>query len=365
MKFTCNRDNLIEGINIVQKAVPTKTSMSVLEGILIQVYEELKITGNDLELGIEYEVPAIIEEIGSIVINSKTFGDIVRKLPDVYVTLETSNTNTLHITSGAAHYEIKSSPAEGYPQVVSIDTNVIYTLTEKDLKGIIKQTVFAASIDGSRPILKGVFMDMTDKNINFVAIDGYKLAIKTIEKHIDVPISVVIPTRILNEIVKVLNSNDDEIKICCNENQIMFFTDNFKFVSRLLKGEYIKYQSMIPREYKTEVNIKSKEFLYAVERGALVMNDEKKYPLLVSINTEEFVVSSNAENGSSREVVEAEVVGDALEIGFNSRNMMDCLKAVEDEKIKVLFTTNIGPCVIKGSEDSSFLYLVMPVKTRN
>lgn len=366
MEFTCNRDNLIEGINIVQRAIPTRTTMPILEGILLEVKEELKLTGNDTELGIEYEVPAIIEEIGSIVVNSKTFGDIIRKLPDMYVTIKTVDENVIEISSGSSDYKIKTISAEGYPKVSSIESDTAYKILGNDLKGLIKQTIFAVSQEDMRPILKGEFMEITGQAVNFVAIDGYKMAVKSLQREDAQPVSVVIPARILNEVARFISAGEEEISICLNENQIMFSTSNFMMVSRLLKGDYLNYRAMIPREFKTDVIVKCKDFLAAIERATLVMTDEKKFPLLLKIGNNEIIISANAEHGASREAVPANISGDDIELGFNSKNLIETLRAIEDSDIKISFTTNVGPCVITGIEDTEdYIYMVMPVMTRN
>lgn len=365
MKLTCNRDNLVSGINIVQKAVPTKTTADILQGILIEVGEELRFTGNDNEFGIVYEIPAIIEEIGSVVVNSKTFGDIVRKLPDIYVTLETINDGSmLSITSGHANYKIKVYPTESYPPVAFLDTSVSFDIKESVLVELIKQTSFAAAMqEEKRVILKGVYIEQKENQLSFVAIDGFRLAKKTIEVDDSREFSIIVPTKILNELSKSISGEDEIIHFCCNENQIMFFCDTFRMVSKLYKGDYIDYRKMFPREYKTTCVINNKAFLSAFERSSLVIQDEKKYPLAVKFNnTDEVVMYVNAENGILREVISAEVTGEDIEIGMCIKNILECLKATGEENIIISLTHALGPCVITGVEDKSFQYLVMPVK---
>ena len=367
MEFTCNKDNLIEAINMVQRAVPTRTTIPVLEGILIEVGEELKLTGNDMELGIECEVPAVIEEMGSVVVDSKSFGEIIRKLPDMYVTVKSVSENVINISCGAYSGNYNTISPEGYPNVMAITSDKEYKIDKQELKKLIKQTIFAVSQDDMRPILKGEFMEITGKSINFVAIDGYKMALKSIEREGDEPASVVIPARILNETARSIADDGliQDITVCLNDNQIMFKADNFMIVSRLLKGEYLNYRSMIPREFKTEIKVKCADFMKTIERATLVMTDEKKFPLMVNISGGEIVITANAEHGSSRETVNAEVSGEDITLGFNSRNILDSLKAIEDSEIKSSFTTEKGPCVIKSADDEDkFTYMVMPVMTR-
>lgn len=367
MKLTCNRDNLIEGINIVQKAVPSKSTTSVLEGILIEVGEELKLTGNDGDFGIVYEVPGIIEEIGSIVVNSKTFGDIIRKLPDIYVSLETSqNGNVLNITSGKASYKINTISAETFPPVAFLDTNNAIEMQCELLCSMIKETSFAASLEDKRIILKGVFIEQKGNEMNFVAIDGFRLAMRTayIEEARD--FAVIVPTKILNELVKSLKPEEEKIKFCCNENQIMFYTDSFRMVSKLYKGDYIDYRKMIPKEFKTTVTIDTKALLNGLERATLVVVEEKRFPLTINFTrNDEILLYLNGENGTINESIPADVFGEEMTVGFGMKNFIECLRVIKDEKITIMLTSLTGPCLIKGVENSSYTYLLMPIKTKN
>ena len=366
MKLTCNRDNLIEGINIVQKAVPSKSTISILEGILIEVGEEVRLTGNDSDFGIVYEVPGIIEEIGSIVVNSKTFGDIIRKLPDVYVSLETDNTgNILMISSGKANYKLKTISPENYPPVSFLNTDNAIELKSDVFQAMVKETSFATSQDDKRIILQGVFMEQRENEMRCVAIDGYRLALKTAEMAEKNDYGVIVPTKILNEFVKSLKPTDEKLKFCCNANQIMFYTDTYRVVSKLYKGDYIDYKRMIPKDFKTSVVLETKAFLNALERAALVINDEKRFPVTLYFSgNDTLTVSVTTEVGAIKEEVSARVSGDELTIGFSARNFIECLRVIEDEKIVLSLLSPVSPCIITGESDPSFTYLIMPIRTR-
>lgn len=366
MKLTCNRDNLIEGLNIVQKAVPSKSTVSILEGILIEVGEEVKLTGNDNDFGIVYEVPGIIEEIGSIVVNSKTFGDIIRKLPDVYVTLETDNAgNTLLISSGRANYKIKTIAPENYPPVSFLNTDESVELNSELLQSMIRETSFAASIEDKRIILQGVFMEQHENEMRCVAIDGYRLALKIASVPNVNEYGVIVPTKILNELVKSIKPTDEKIRFCVNENQIMFYTESFRMVSKLYKGDYIDYRRMIPRDFKTNVTVDTKFLLSALERAALVINDEKRFPITLSFSGNDIItVSVTTEIGAIKEEINAQITGEELTIGFSAKNFIETLRVITDEKIVLSLSTPVSPCIITGESDTSFTYLIMPIRTR-
>lgn len=365
MKFTCNRDNLIEGINVVQRAISTKTAMPILEGILIEVKEELKMTANDLDLGITYEVPAIIEEIGTILVNSKTFGDIIRKLPDIYVTIETSDVNNLVIiTSGKAKFEITMMDVDEYPQVNFINEDNFVTFDNSILKNLIKQSIFATTQEEAKAMFKGVFVEKEGKFINFVALDGSKMAVKFISMENDNEFKLLIPARILNEVYKVTQMTDENLSMCSSDSQVMFYNSHFRIISRLIKSDFLKYRDLIPREEKVHVVVSTKDLLSAIERASLVMVDNKKFPMVVGMDMDELVINSKGENGTSEERLPAQINGENITIGFNTKNFIDCLKVIEDETIALSFTTSLGPCIIRGEEHNDFTFLVMPVRLK-
>lgn len=365
MKFTCNRDNLIEGINVVQRAISGKTTMPILEGILLEVSEELKMTANDLDLGITYEIPAIIEEVGSILVSSKTFGDIIRKLPDIYVTIETSDINNLVIiTSGKAKFEIAMMDVEEYPQVNFLNENDTITFENELLKNLIKQSIFATADDDTKPMFKGVFVEKEGKTINFVALDGSKMALKYATMDNDIEFKLLIPNRILSEVLKVIQLSDENISMCSSDSQVMFFNSHFKIISPLIKSEYVKYRDLFPREDKLHVVVSTKDFLSAIERSALVMQDSTKYPMVLKFDMDEIVINAKAERGTLEERLPAQINGDNITIGFNTRNFIDCLKVIEDETISLYFTTSLGPCIVKGEEYNDYKFLVMPVRLK-
>ena len=363
MKFTCNRDALIEGINIVQKAIPGKSTLPVLEGILIEVGEELILTGSDNDISITYEVPSIIEEIGGVVVSSKTFGEIIRKLPDIYLTIETAEEGrSLIIDSGNAHFEITYMEKSGYPKVDPLDTTDSLSISQNNLKTLIRQTAFSASQDNTRPILKGVLVENKSGLLNFVALDGFRLAIKNIDSSYDKDFSMIVSARVLNELSKIIDPSDEFIYICSDNTQIMFYNEKFKMISRLLQGDFIDYTRMIPKEKKTVIKLNRKEFLAAVERVAIVLDDDRKKPIVIKNYDDEIVINVAGERGVSREVLSAEISGEEMELFFSSRHILECLRAVDEETINLDLTSPLHPVVIKSDDDDSFTFLVMPVR---
>ncbi len=366
MKFTCSRDQLTEGLSIVQRAIPSKSNLSVLEGVLIEVKEDVILTGTDSDTSITYQVRGIIEEIGSIVVSAKNFIDIVRKLPDIYVTCDTNETGTtLNINSGISHFEIPVMNADQYPKInflTEADENL--SLTKNVFRSLVRQTSFAASVDSPRMILRGVLIENRDNFLRFVAIDGFRLAVKSVESVFESEFKIVVPARALNEVAHIIEKSDNDVKLSFNDNQIMFYNDTFKFVASLLKGEFVDYEKMIPKEFSTNMKINTENFADSIERVAVVIEDDKKWPIIMKTYPDEIYIRVAGEKGNSSEVLQAEISGQDIEIYFNEKNILDCLKAIDKEKVNVNFTSQKGPCVLTSDEDDSFLMLVMPVKPK-
>ena len=366
MKFTCNRDIFIEALNAVQRIIPSKSNTPVLEGFLIEVGEDIIITGSDGEVSITFEVAAIIEEIGSVVVSAKIFGDIVRKMPDVYVTVETSSkNNSLLVNSGASQFEIPTISSDSYPKISYIDNSENnFSMPAAEFRKCIRQSAFAASIEGTKQILKGVLIENADGVMKFAAVDGVKMAVKKFVSGLDKEFRVVVNARIVSEVEKILEKSDELVDICFTDSQIMFSNKNFRFVSNLLKGDFPDYEKLIPTDFSTEMKVKTYDFVSTFERVGLVISDEKKWPIVLKTYPDEVFISVVGENGNSNETVSAEISGQEIEIFFNRKVMSDCLKVIDKEKMTVKFSTQKGPCVIIPEDDETFIMLVMPVKPR-
>lgn len=365
MKIVCSKENLMEGINIVQKAVSTKTTLPILEGILIEAGEVLKLTGNDLEIGIECIVEADIQRSGSVVINSKMFGEIIRRLPDSEVMLEVKDNYSVVIDCEDSFFEIKGLSASGYPALPLIEEEDALSIPQKTLRDMIKQTIFAVSTDENRPILTGSLIECKDGNITIVSIDGFRLALRksTYNNNEAYEKNVVIPGKTLNEISKIIQPVDELMNIYSTNNQIMFDLGNCKIVSRLLEGEYLNYRGIIPKDYETVIKVNVKELLASFDRASLIISsEERRYPVRLNIDDEKMLITSNSEVGNVREELRIEMEGNNIDIAFNPRYFIEALRVIEEEKVNIYFTSSIGPCTIRPIDDESFAYLILPIR---
>jgi DNA polymerase-3 subunit beta len=364
MRIICSKENLVEGIGIVQKAVSSKSTLPILEGILLEAYEDkFKLTGNDLEIGIECYVEADIQQAGSVVLNSKTFGDIVRRLPDSEVLIEVTSDNLVVIECDNSHFEIKGLSAYGFPALPAIKQENSFMISQKLLRDMIRQTIFAISLDENRPILTGSLIECNDGIVTIVSMDVFRLALRksTLNNKVN-DFSVVVPGKTLNEISKILQPVDDEVTIYSSSNQILFDMGNCKIVSRLLEGKYLNYNSIIRHDSETKVRVNVKSLLSSIERASLVASADNKHPVKFDIRDDKIIITSNTEIGTAREEISVETVGKELQIGFNPRYLIDALKAIDDEEVEVTFITNLLPCTIKPVDGDEFIYVIGAVK---
>ncbi len=372
MKFTCNRNVLTEAINISQKAVATRSTLPVLEGLLIKAYnDKVVITGNDLEIGIECILEAEVEIEGSIVVNSRLFGDIIRKMTGDTVSVDVNSNNVTNIKCGNSKFNITSIEAAEFPEINRFDVEYDITLTQKQFKELVRHTIFAVGTNESKMILTGCLLEASGNNVNMVAVDGFRLAYKKITCESDVingylgDVALVIPSKSLNELVKIIDDSDEEIKIYCSEKNVRFEFNNVIFTSRLLEGDYIDYKKIIPSEYKTIIKTDVKSFIEAVERASLIITSEvTKSPVIMNIVDAQTKINCETQIGKVEEYIPVEMTGNAIEIGFNNRYLLDALKAVSTEEIKFSFIGSTSPCLISPAEGDDFKYIVLPVRLK-
>ena len=363
MIFTCNKQDLQDAILIAQKAITGKSTLPILEGILIKAQENtLTLIGSDKDVSIETKLVADIKQPGDIVIDSKIFGEIIRKLPNDKVTIETLDNNTVQITCLKSVFNIVYMDANQFPELPMINENQIFSIPQSTLKNMIKGTSFAITQDESRPILQGILFEVKDGHLNLVALDGYRLAVRTELLDTSNSINAVIPGRTLIEVAKILEDSDENVNITFTTNHILFSLENTKVISRLLEGEYIKYNSLLPQEYKLLVNVKRQDLQNGIERASLMSTDSNSNLIKLNIESDTIIITSNSQLGKVREEVAIDLQGESLQIAFNSRYILDILKNMEAEEIVMEFTSSVSPCILKDKESDNCKYLVLPVR---
>jgi DNA polymerase-3 subunit beta len=362
LRVVCSKDSLLEGINTVQKAVSTRTVLPILEGILLEAEDRLKLTGNDLEMGIEYYVDADIQKNGSIVINSKMLGDIVRKMSDMEVTIEVQEDNTVIIESEDTRFKIKGLASAGFPAISQICADNTFALSQGLIKDMIKKTIFAVSTDENMNIITGSLIECKNGQLTFVSMDRARMAVcRRTNENMDTDFKVVVPGKTLNEIMKILQPVDEEVILYSTRNQIVFGMKNCKVTSRLLEGEYFNYRSMILSDYETKVFVNTKRLLLSMERAFLISSGEKRHPVMLSVYDDKMVIMCVTELGEVNDEIMADMTGSIINILFNPALFMDTLRSIDDETVELLFATNHGPCIIKPVNNDKFTYVIAGV----
>ncbi len=366
MYFKCDKTILQDAISTVQKAITGKTTMPILGGILINAFNnEILLTGSDLDLSIEKRINSDTIENGTVVIDSKLFGEIIRKLPNDVVEIKTQDNNTVVISCQKSRFTLVHMNADEFPELPKINENMIFSIPQKSLKSMIKGTIFAAATDDSRPILTGVLFEIKDKNLNLVALDGYRLALKMECLNTENVISAVIPGKTLSEVSKILDDSEQDVNITFTPNNILFTLDGTKIISRLLDGEFIKYSSIIPEEYSLKVTAKRIELLDCIERASLMGKEGNTNLVKLEIEEDNLVVTSNSQLGMVREEVGIILQGQPLQIAFNSKYLIDVLKIMDEEEIVMELSSSVSPCLIKNKNLDNCIYLVLPVRLTN
>ncbi|MCI9069551.1 MULTISPECIES: DNA polymerase III subunit beta [Clostridia] len=363
MNIICSKQKLQEGISIVTKAITGKTTMPVLEGIYIKATKEgLTLIGSDIDVSIETKVEADVIQEGSIVIDSRIFSEIIRKLPNSEVKIEISENDLIQITCEKSVFNLVFMNSSDYPSLPSINEDISVEVPQNLLKNMIKGTSFAIAQDETRPILQGILFEVKNRELNLVALDGYRLAVRNELLDVDNNIEVVIPGKTLNEVSKILEDNNDIVKITFTNNHILFNINNTKIISRLLDGKFVNYVSLLPQEYKLLVNVKKQELQQGIERASLMAKDGNSNLIRLDVQEDILVITSNSQLGKVREEVNINLQGEGVQIAFNSRYLLDVLKNMEDDDVVIEMTSSVSPCVIKGRNSNSSKYLVLPVR---
>lgn len=367
MKFTCSQQSLSKALNTVSKAVTSRTTMPILKGILLQASSDgtLTLTASDLEISIEKTMNVSVQEEGSIVVLSKLFSDIVRKLPSGEVLIEERENNQILIKTSSSEFTIVGLSAEEFPEPEhQEETSFSLSFPKELFKSMIQKTSFAASIEESKGIIIGVLIELEEDSVNFAALDGFRMAVTREKMNTGQQNKIIISAKILNEVNKIIAENDDaeDINIIFGEKTATIFAADTKVMIRLLEGEFIKYKDIIPANQQTRVRIGKSELLDSIERASLLAKEGRNNLIKFTVNNNLLTITSRSDEGNVKEEIIMEKEGPDLEIGFNAKYVIDVLKVIGDEEIFMEFNTGITPCLVKPIEGDAFEYLILPVR---
>jgi len=368
VNFSVKRDSLLQALSIVSHAACGTTSIPALQCILVEAYgSELTLTCNNLEIAITSTITADIRDNGKFLIDSRLFCDIIRKIEGDSVSISKEG-STVNIQDSYSNFDISSIPLQDFPDLPQNVNEFSITLPQVALKELIKATSFAAAADNGKVILTGCFIEISGKNIKFVAMDGYRLAIrkKTLEEAYD-DRKLIIPAKALTELSKAFSDEDEEIVINGSSKNIEFSFNGIRFFSRLIEGEYIDYEKIIPSDFESSFNVSRGKMEACISRATLIItNDSVKCPVVFDHSSKSMLCCENQIGKSEEEIPISKTTGTLPTIAFNHRYVIDAIRACPEEELIFKFNISVSPCVITSAEkEDKYTYIILPVRMRS
>ncbi len=363
MKLLFQKSDILNGLQIASKAVPTHTTMPILQCILLRAQDhKITLTANDMDMGIETDIEGQIIEEGIIALDAKFFLDIIRKMPDNQISIETDENYNTFITCEKSKFNIVGKSGDDFTYLPEVEKNDEIIISQFTLKEVIRQTIFSIAENDANKIMGGELFEVNGDRLKIVSLDGHRISIRQTDlRNSYDPIKVIVPGKTLNEINKILSGDaDKDVTISFSDKHIIFEFDHTIVVSRLIEGQYFNVDQMISLDYETKVTVQKRNFLDCIDRATLLVKEGDKKPIIIDINNNHMELRINSVNGSMNETVDIRQEGADLMIGFNPKFMIDALRAIDDEKIDIYLVSSKTPCIIRDS-DNSYLYLILPV----
>ncbi|MBS7262273.1 MAG: DNA polymerase III subunit beta [Eubacteriales bacterium] len=362
MFFICEKNDLADALSVVAKATAVKANQPILEGIYMQAgEEELTLAATDLALSIRTTIQADVREAGATVLPGKMICDIVRKLPDGPVEIRTAGLN-ISISYPGSKINLAALNADDFPTLPEVSDAPGIVVRRDILRSMINGTIFSVATDESRPILTGELVEVEDEEIRLVALDGYRLALRSAGLTEPSPkTSFVVPARSLAEVARLLDEREDPVTIYVKAGHMLIDIDNTRIVTRLLDGEFFRYRSTLSNEFATTAQVFAPSFAQCIERASLIAQS-KNNQIKFSIDEGKIAVSCVGDLGDFYEEIPASIDGKSLEIAFNAKYFIDCLRNISEDFIRLNFNSALSPCIVRGVEKDTFTYLILPVR---
>ena len=366
MKFSCEKYLLQNACATASRATASKSPIQALEGLLLEASADVKVTGYDLKKGIYTSFAADVAQAGSIVVNSRLFGEIIRKLPDGIVTVATDGLN-INVKCGKSDFNIMGLSPEDYPEIPVVDGQNQISLPEKILRSMINQTIFAVADSDVRPIYTGTLFEVSGDELTLVSVDGYRLA-KRSEKLDSAKMencSFVVPGAALSDIERICEDSEDLVSVSVGQKHISFSIGETVVISRRLEGDFLNYKKSIPESFRHVLKVERGELMAVIDRVSLIISEKNSSPVHLFLNDGSIECSCVTPIGKAEDVCLCEGSGEGLEIGFNDRYLMDALKAAGKEELLLCLNTASSPCILKAADVSeTFTYMILPVRLR-
>lgn len=368
MRFTCEKNMLVTGLNIASRTVAQKSSISVLEGILCKAGLGISLTGYNMETAITYDIEAEVSDPGVCILPARLFGDIIRRLPEGPVTVVVDDSYKVSIRSGYASFTISAESSEDYPELPDVNDGRPVKLPQNKLKELINGTIFAVSENQGRPIHTGVKFEVADDTITTIAVDGFRLARRTYhpEEGTGREMNFVVPSAGLKEVEKIVSDSDDPASFTLGRKHILFQVGKATLVCRLLEGEFLDWRRVVPTNCPIKLVAHVSDLASSVERVGLIVSEKYKSPIRCVFGNQELQMKTNTTIGVAEDRCSFAGDGKELEIGFNVRYLAEALKAVPSEEVTLELTNGLSPIVMTPAEDKyDFSYMVLPVRIKS
>ncbi len=363
MRIRSSQSQLLFGLNTVSKAVPSKSSMTILECILFNADENgIKLTANDMELGIETYIEGEVEEAGEIAIEARMISNLVKSYTDEEIIIYSDENNMVHIECGTSKVKIDGRSTEEFVLLPEIERNNPVEISQFSLKEIIRQTIFSISDNDTNKIMTGELFEIKNDQFKVVSLDGHRISVRSITlKNSYDDNSVIVPGKTLLELSKIIPGDvDKDVSIYLCENHIIFEYESVKVVSRIIEGNYFKIDQMISNDFETKIEVNKKNLLEVINRATLLVKEGDKKPIVFNVDDKGLTLSIQSSNNDMSDDIEIEKSGKDIRIGFNPRFMIEALRVIDDETVSLYMVNSKAPCIIKNDE-GSYLYLILPV----
>ena len=363
MRIRCSQSELLFGINTVSKAVPSKSSMTILECILFTADENgIKLTANDMELGVETYIEGEVEEAGEVAVEAKIISNLIRSYSEDDFIINSDEDNIVHIECGKSKIDINGRSTEEFVLLPELEKSNPIEISQFSLKELIRQTIFSISDNDTNKIMTGELFEIKNDQFKVVSLDGHRISVRKITlKNSYSDNSVIVPGKTLNELSKIIPGDvDKDVSIYLCENHVIFEYGTVKVVSRIIEGKYFNIDQMISNDFETKIDVNKKELLEVINRATLLVKEGDKKPIVFNIRDNTATLSIISSIGSMNDDIDIDKSGKDIDIGFNPKFMIDALRVIDDENVTVYFVNPKAPCIIKN-EEGSYLYLILPV----
>ncbi|WP_298029896.1 DNA polymerase III subunit beta [uncultured Dysosmobacter sp.] len=368
IKFSCEKVLLQGAIAVASRAVAQKSSIPALEGLLLHADQELTVSGYNMQTGIRTRISANVTESGTIVLNARLFGDIIRRMPDDIVTFTADDKQLVHLSCGDANFDILGLSAADYPDLPEVEDEYSVSIQQKTLRAMIEEVAFAVSTNESRPVHTGALFEISDKGLTMVAVDGFRLAIRRepLEKIEGGAFSFVAPGAALNEVKSICGDVEDLAAVTLGKRHILFEIGDTELICRRLEGEFLDYKNAIPRKNPITVVADTKALIESIDRVSVVISDKLKSPVRCLFDHDKVLLSAKTGNGEAKDICRLSGEGGGLEIGFNNRYLMEALRYAPADTVKIELNTGVSPAIIVPVDgEENFLYMVLPVRLKS